>query len=162
MIINLSAREEETALAGARLRQAESGRNANKYGAKRNLTYEEDVNLHLAGCRGELAAGLAYGVQVPLHVNVYHSVPDIGHDGEVRCRSKQFYELLIRDDDADDRYYILVIGTHLQKPLTVVGGIWGKEAKKNAWRKDHGGYGDAWFVPQAALEPPERVPRGWV
>ena len=84
-------------------------------------------------------------------------------EGEVRTRSRDYYELLVRDDDANDRYYILVIGDHVAgSSLRVVGGIWGKEAKKSEWRRDHGGYGDAWFVPQDALTAPEATPKGFV
>lgn len=165
MLITLSDEQEDFAEDRARERQAESEKrhNSNRYGARKNLTTEEDLQLHLAGCRGEIAAGWAYGVESHLHVNVYHSVPDIGDIGEVRCRSKSYYDLLIRDDDADDRYYILVIGNHLRgSQLNVVGGIFGKLAKQDEWRKDHGGYGTAWFVPQKSLDPPERIPKGWV
>jgi hypothetical protein len=164
--IKLSEEQEDLARTKAieRQSQSEARRNANRHGASANRTPEEDLKLHLSGCRGELAAAVAYGVDAPLHVNVYHSVADIGLAGEVRTRSRSDYDLLIRDDDAEDRYYILVIGTSVWgNPLTVVGGIWGKEAKNHPeWRKNWGGHGEAWFVPQEFLSVPEATPKGFV
>lgn len=165
MLIHLNDSEESQALNAAKLRQSESvkRRNQNRYGARKNRTQDEDLLLHLQGCRGELAAGKAYGTNVSLHVNVYHSLADIGTVGEVRTRSDAAYDLIVRATDPSDRYYILVIGSCMHgTPLDVIGGIWGLEAKKKEYIADYGGHGSAWFVPQEVLQPPEDIPPGWL
>ena len=161
MLITLSGSDETRALDAARLRQAGATRNRNRYGAVRNRTEDEDLLLHLQGCRGELAAGRAYGTDVQLHVNTYHSLADIGTVGEVRTRSDCKWDLIVRPSDPPGRYYILVIGTN-EGPLDVIGGIWGLDARKKGYVADHGGYGSSWFVPQEALTPPEKIPAGWL
>ena len=165
MLITLSRDDEDHVLHAARLRQSESvkHRNRNRHGAVRNRTEDEDLLLHLQGCRGELAAGRAYGTDVQLHVNTYHSLADIGSVGEVRTRSNSTWDLIVRPADPPDRYYILVIGSCMHgTELDVIGGIWGSDARKKEYVADHGGYGSSWFVPQEALTPPERIPSGWL
>jgi len=161
MFIQLSDDEERSALDAAKRRQAGAAGNRNRYGAVKNRSKDEDLLIHLQGCRGELAAGKAYQVPVPLHVNTYHSVADIGAAGEVRTRSNPGWDLIVRPADPVDRYYVLVIGSRTG-PLDVIGGIWGLDARKKEYVADHGGYGSSWFVPQEALEPPEKIPPGWL
>ena len=161
MLITLDGSDEARALNAAKLRQTGATRNRNRYGAVRNRTEDEDLLLHLQGCRGELAAGKAYGIPVSLHVNTYHSLADIGTVGEVRTRSDRRWDLIVRPADPSDRYYILVIGS-TEGPLDVIGGIWGLDARRKEYVADHGGYGCSWFVPQEALTPPEKIPAGWL
>lgn len=163
----LTGGDEAWALTRAEVLQgeAEKLRALNRHGAaRRGRMPGMDLNLHWQGQRGEIFAARVYGADAEPKVNVFHShVPDIGRWGQVRTRSKPFYDLIVRPDDADDFYYILVIGTHVpHSQLRVVGGIWGADAKRTQWWRDPSGDGHAWFVPQEALTPPHRVPGGWV
>jgi len=163
MLIHLDENEERSALDAARRRQSGASGNRNRYGAVKNRSRDEDLLIHLQGCRGELAAGKAYQVPALLHVNTYHSVADIGTAGEVRTRSNPGWDLIVRPADPADRYYVLVIGSCMSgTALDVIGGIWGLDARKKEYVADYGGYGSSWFVPQEALEPPEKIPPGWL
>lgn len=57
--------------------------------------------------------------------------------------------LIVRPDDPEDRFYILVEGT-LPRYL-LHGFIWGWTAKQNRYKDDPGGHGVAYFVPPLAL-----------
>lgn len=163
IIIHLTPEEEERALAAGKERnnKALARGNRNRHGAKANRTEAQDLALHVAGARGELAAAKAYEVEAPLLEGVYHRLADIGLGGEVRTRSRASYDLIVRNDDSDDRYFILVIGTdQAESLLEVVGGIYGDQAKKDQFRKNYGGKGYAWFVPRESLEPAEDAPKG--
>lgn len=69
---------------------------------------------------------------------------------EVRHRTKPYYELNIRDKDPKDRIYVLTRG--LPPDIDIVGWIIGEDVLSHPeWRKDHGGYGECWFVPDDCL-----------
>jgi len=68
---------------------------------------------------------------------------------EVRTRRKHGWDLIIRDRDPDERVFVLVTGT--APNYRVCGWLHAGSAKQQQWRKDHGGYGAAYFVPQNAL-----------
>jgi hypothetical protein len=164
MIIHqLSSEDEQWAAERACTLQAEiekSGRSS-KYGAaRRNQSHEDELNDHLTGQRGEIAAARVYGVRSNFIPNTFHSVADIGETGEVRTRREQWHDLYIREADPKDRYYILVIGSHQSgTPLRVIGGLWDKKGRNPYYLKNPGGYGSAWFIPQTDLEPAERYIR---
>lgn len=102
---------------------------------------------HIEGAAGEMAFAKALNIYCSGHVNVGHSL-DVG-DFQVRTRSKPYYDLIIRQDDADDEKFALVIG---ESPhFHVIGWIYGREGKKPEWLKDYGNRPLAWFVPQGEL-----------
>jgi hypothetical protein len=75
-----------------------------------------------------------------------------GGDGgpwDVRRRSEEWHDHLIRDNDPQDRPHILVIGRAPR--FWVVGWLWGHEARRDEWRKSYGGREMAWFVPKGEL-----------
>lgn len=82
-------------------------------------------------------------------VNTFHATPDIEPNIEVRGSDKPHYSLIVRDNDPDDRWYILVLGT--PPTMTVIGCMRGAEAKQDKWLKNPGGHRQSWFVPQWAL-----------
>jgi hypothetical protein len=106
---------------------------------------------------GEKAVGKATNRYYLPTVNTFKSGNDV-QTWQVRTRSKSFHELYVRDSDPDDRPYILVKGSC--PTYDVVGWIWGHEARRPEWRKNHGGYGEAYFVPDAALHPMDTLPLG--
>jgi hypothetical protein len=111
---------------------------------------------HIEGACGELAfAKAAHRYWTPT-VNTFKTGGDVGIV-QVRTRSRQDYQLLVRDDDADDAPFVLVRG---RAPCYwVVGWIPGNEAKRTEWRKAYGGRPPAYFVPDEALFSMEDVPR---
>jgi hypothetical protein len=154
----LSSADEDWAQERAHLLQSETekaGRRS-RYGARRNKRREDDLSDHVLGQRGEIAAARVYGVSANFRPGTFHDHADIGITGEVRTRREGWHELYIRDADPVDRYYILVTGSHERgTPLRVVGGIWDRDARLAKYRRDHGGYGEAYFIPQDQLEPAE-------
>ena len=156
----LSEADEERAEERAQILQLDielAGR-MNLYGARRNKSRDDEINDHRTGQRGEIAAARVYGVTSNFRPNTFHAFADIGASGEVRTRREQWHDLYVRDKDPGGRYYILVIGTHQRgTPLAVIGGIWDKCARRPEYRADHGGYGEAYFIPQADLEPVEKI-----
>jgi len=111
----------------------------------------ERLRLDVMGTCGEMAVAKLLGKYWPPSVNTFHSVADIGEHIEVRTRSRDDGELIVRPNDALDRWYVLVTG---QAPEMVVRGyIAGFEAVRDEWVQNPGGHRPAWFVPQSALKP---------
>ena len=82
-------------------------------------------------------------------------VADVGDRIHVRTRTKDHYDLIVRDRDPDDEPFVLVTG-HAPR-YTVRGWIYGRDAKREDWRQTYGGGVPAYFVPQSALRPlPDR------
>lgn len=113
---------------------------------------------HIEGACGELAAAKAIDCYPLFTLNNFKQ-PDLPHNTHVRLRlpANHSMDLIVRPDDADDGKYILVTG---QMPAYQVWGwIYGRDAKRPEWLKDHGGRPDAWFVPKSALKPFTEFPR---
>lgn len=127
------------------IRNAESLSNNRKRRFTKGPTSWE---AHVLGALGEAVAAKSLGVYWVGGVCTFKNEGDVGRL-EVRTRSRHDYELIIRDDDPDDRPYILVTGEGPE--FRVHGWIMGKDARRDEWRQDHGGYEPAYFVPQAAL-----------
>lgn len=152
----LTETEEHMALLRAKILNAEAAKSGsvNKYGAVELTTYEEEVAKHLVGQRGEIFCARACGKTANFEPNTFGSTPDIGDRGQVRTRSKAYYDLIVRKDAKPDEYYILVISDGIPgHPLTVVGYIKAEEAMQAKYLRDYGGFGEAYFVPQDALTP---------
>lgn len=110
---------------------------------------------HILGAMGELALAKWLGVYWAGTVDVFKRVPDVA-GVEVRTRPRHDYDLIIRDDDDEERVYVLVTGRGPEFRLR--GWVKGLESRDLRWRKDHGGREDAWFVPQDALHPMDELP----
>lgn len=107
--------------------------------------------LNIEGACGELAYAKARGIYYIPKVNSFKEA-DFGDKVQIRTRSDHNYDLLIRDNDDPEHFYVLVTG--MLPSYRIVGWIKGADAKANPeWRKDWGGRGEAWFVPQSALKP---------
>ena len=105
---------------------------------------------HVEGACGEVAVAKLLGKYWGGSINTFKEGGDLDATGwEVRTRSSHHYDLIIRDDDADDRVFILVTGS--APNYQVHGWILAADGKQQQWRKDHGGYGAAFFVPKSAL-----------
>jgi hypothetical protein len=110
------------------------------------------LDIHILGAAGELAAAKALGMFWPGHVNQYKSVADILPNVEVRHRTKPEYDLIVREDDDPSRIYVMTQAEKLDLPkIEVVGWIKGADAKKPEWLQHHGGWKPAYFVPRCFL-----------
>ena len=128
---------------------------SNESGLNNASTYQRGYMRRLhqetIGACGEFAVAKLYGKSWRPSVNTFHIEPDVGSAIEVRATARETGRLIVRDNDADDRWFILVTG----KPpnLIVRGRIKGINAKKDKWVRNPNAHRSAWFVPQSALEP---------
>jgi hypothetical protein len=121
-----------------------------KHGAQNHRNSE----YHILGARGEIAFRKFIGSSGALTVNTFRSVPDV--DGyEVRTRSRDDYDLILRSDDPDDKIYVLVVGRGCR--FRVVGWLRGSERYRHG-QKAYGGRPPAWFVPQCDLHEMSELP----
>lgn len=105
-------------------------------------------DVHVEGAVGELATAKALNRFWSGSINTFKDGGDVGTI-QVRTRSKDYYDLIVRQDDADDDCFVLVVGT--APNYNVVGWIRGRDAKQEQWSKTHGDRPAAYFVPQANL-----------
>lgn len=111
---------------------------------------------HIEGAAGELAfAKLSHTYWAPT-VDTFRSRGDVG-DVEVRTRTRPGYELIVRNDDCDERAYVLVRGRIPR--FEVVGWVYGREGKRPEWLQRYGGGEPAYFVPDSALHPIDTLVR---
>jgi hypothetical protein len=104
---------------------------------------------HVEGAAGELAVAKVLGVFWGGTVNTFKAGGDVGR-WQVRTRSREDYDLLIRDDDRPGDTFILVVGK--MPDYCVVGWkVFQPDGWPERWRKTHGGREEAWFVPQQSL-----------
>lgn len=113
-------------------------------------TNDSEWHVHILGALGECAFAKATGRYWSGSVNTFKNGGDVGAI-QVRTRSKHDYDLLVRDGDADGDIFVLVTGG--PNDFVVHGWLRGKDAKADRYRKNYGGYGEAYFVPKADLSP---------
>ncbi len=111
-------------------------------------TPKDPWGSHIEGACGELGFAKGLNFYWDGGVNTY----SLGQDVflyQVRTRSLPTNDLIIRPQDKDDDVFVLVVGK--APNFTIVGWIFGFEAKqKQFWQVTEQG-DPAWFVPQAAL-----------
>lgn len=90
-------------------------------------------------------------------VNTFHRVPDAPGSVEVRSTRRGDGCLILRDNDAPERWYVLVTGE--PPTLTIRGYIRGADARTPRFQRNPHGHRPAYFVPQAALRPVAAVQR---
>lgn len=103
---------------------------------------------HIEGAAGEIALAKTLNRHWSAHVNTFKVGGDVGAV-QVRTRSRHDYELIVRDEDRDEDWFVLVTGT--APAFRVHGYIRGRDAKRPEWRQEHGGFVPAFFVPHEAL-----------
>ena len=149
LVVQLSAYEVRMAAAIGVERQLESISRGLKDAA--GLRDSAGWSEHISGCLGELAVCKALGWHWSATVNTFKNGADIRDRIEVRTRSRHSYELIIRPDDAPNKFYVLVTGRASE--FWVRGWILGAQARRDEWWHGHGGRDHAWFVPHSALNP---------
>lgn len=133
----------------ANIRMAISNERDMNHSSTYERGYVERIRQETLGVCGEMAVCKAINKMWKPTVNTFHNVPDVEPNIEVRSTENTNGSLIIRENDDDNRWYFLVIG---EPPnVTVVGYIWGANAKQDQWIKNPNGYRTAWFVPQDAL-----------
>jgi len=115
---------------------------------KHGLRAQDRWRVHIEGACGEIAFAKAMNMYWSPSVNTFKGHPDIG-SFEIRTRSQQNYDLLVREDDEDDRIFVLVVGMAPQ--FRLVGWLTGKEAKQQRYLQTYGDRPPAYFVPQDKL-----------
>ena len=155
MIVPLSLPDMSVALNAAWMRIIASA----AVGLNHKTTYSRSISTRIheefVGACGEMAVGKAAGVYFVPSVNTFHRVPDCLGDCEVRSTDRTDGSLIVRDNDGDDRRYILAIV--LDDKVDLVGWIKGSDAKQTEWLRNPHGHREAWFVPQSSLQPIEEV-----
>lgn len=104
--------------------------------------------VHVEGACGELAVAKLLNRYWAGTLNTFKEGGDVGNI-QVRTRSRENYDLIVRTDDRDEDVFVLVVGR--APKYRVVGWIRGKDAKRAEWSQTHGGRPAAFFVPQHAL-----------
>lgn len=112
----------------------------------------QEWQAHIEGACGEVAVAKALGKYWGGSINTFKDGGDIASTGwEVRTRSDHKHDLIVRDDDPNERIFILVTG---QSPsFRIHGWILARDAKREEWLKNYGGFGPAYFVPKEHLRP---------
>jgi len=103
---------------------------------------------HINGACGELAVAKWRGCYFTPTINTFKAA-DIGTNVQVRTRSRHDYDLLVRPHEADDDIFVLVTG--MAPHFCLRGWIKGAEGKRSEFLQDHGGRGEAYFVPAHVL-----------
>lgn len=91
---------------------------------------------NLLGAMGELAFAKGSGLSWSRSVNAPKGDPDVLPNWQVRTRSEDWHDLIVRGDDDDDALFALMIG---QEPVFIFGGwIRAKDAKLKGTLEDKG------------------------
>jgi hypothetical protein len=136
------------AIKNAEIRMLESDKLGLNHSTTYNRTLEERLTEETVGILGELAVFNFLG-KGKLMINTFHNIADAGKDVECRATYKENGSLIVRDNDDDNRRYILA--TVNRNEVTLKGWLYGKEAKKPMFERNPNNYRPAWFVPQEYL-----------
>lgn len=134
------AEMEQASILGCR-RQIESLSKGRK--DQHGFSGEDGWTVHIEGAGGELAVAKVLGIYPVFGLNTFHAA-DLARNIQVRTRSRDDYDLLVRPNDADDAIFVLVTGRIPN--FEVRGWILGRDAKREDWLADHGGRPPAYFV----------------
>ena len=115
---------------------------------------ENGWSIHIEGAGGEMAVAKYANTYWMGSVNTFKKINDVGKV-EVRTRSRDYYDLLIRNDDKNEDVFVLVVGKI--PDFKIVGWLKGKDAKKPEWLKTYANREAAYFVPQSELNSPESL-----
>lgn len=128
--VQLSPEEMAIASIVGGFRQAESLR-SNRRDAHGMPDDHDGLACHILGAAGEMAVAKVLGRYWAGDVCTFKR-PDVGANVQVRTRSRETYDLIVRDDDADEDWFVLVTGNGSK--LNVHGFIRGADAKRPEWR----------------------------
>ncbi len=115
---------------------------------KHGFNGDDGWTIHVEGAAGEMAFAKAMNVYWSMACDVFKA-PDIGGNVQIRTRSKDDYELIVRPGDSDTDAFVLMTGK--APHFCIKGWVTGKEAKQKEWSKAYANRPAAFFVPQSAL-----------
>lgn len=149
MRITLSIPEYHHAVQTAVLRMVVSSASKMNHASTYERSWLRRLEEEVVGAAGEIAVAKSVGAFHIGSVNTFHRVPDVLGNLEVRATSREDGCLIVRDNDPDDRPYVLVVG---EAPnLRIAGYCWGADAKRDEFLRNPHGHRLAWFVPQSSL-----------
>ena len=129
-------------------------------GCNHATTYKRSLlkRLHeeTVGACGEIAFAKYLGTFFVPSVNTFHVLPDVGNT-EVRTTDNEKGCLIVRDNDSNDRVFVLAIV--IENTVKLVGWTYGRDAKVAEFVRDPHGNRPAWFVPQDKLKVIKPRPR---
>lgn len=114
----------------------------------RSIADDKLWGVHILGALGECAFCKVTNRYWSGSVNTFKG-GDVGENIQIRTRSKHDYDLIVRESDKDSDVFVLVTGGPTD--FFVHGWMLGRDAKDPKWRANHGGHGQAYFVPKGAL-----------
>lgn len=153
--VELTIPEMSMALNAAWLRIVASAQQRLNHKTTYDRPMSKRIQEEFVGACGEIAVGKAANKFFVPSVNTYHRVPDCLSDCEVRSTDREDGALIVRDNDSDERKFILAVA--VGETVRLVGWLTGRDAKKQEWVKNPHGWRQSWFVPQSALRPIEEV-----
>lgn len=112
--------------------------------------------IDVEGALAELAAYKAIGRYWSPTIDQRKDGTGDGGPYEVRRRSKQWHDHLIREDDVFSAPYILAIGSISR--FRIVGWIYCHEARRDEWWDNKDNRGWAWWPPQEKLHDLDELP----
>lgn len=151
MQVKLTNWERKAAIDCANMRMTTSDEAGWNNASTYKRTFTERLAEEVIGACGEIALCKLMNWFWSPSVNTFHHTPDVGSDIEVRSTQLETGSLIVRDNDADERWYVLVTGDGIT--MTIRGRIRGADAKRPEWVRDPNSYRPAWFVPQTHLLP---------
>ena len=141
----------------ANARQVSSIKKKGKDSVNRKNNWVEELDKHIIGCIGELAVAKVIGVTWTGSVDTFKTESDLSGNIQVRHRSNPVWDLIVRTNDSDDDIFVLSRGMP-PGAIEVAGWMKGKDAKRDEWLSDPGGYGrPSYFVDSAHLQPMEEL-----
>lgn len=149
MIVWIEWEDRKVARLIATLRFEES-----RQSGRRDTINKPSLPNNILGCIGEIVVARALGIPWSRSINTFKSVPDVG-PYDVRTRSKRWHDMLIRENDPDDREAVLVIpGPSLNKlEWEIVGKLSHRAGKQKQWLHTELGDPPVYYVPQRFLLP---------
>ncbi len=103
----------------------------------------------IVGAVGEIAVGKWSDRFFVPSVGTFHRVPDCFSNLEVRSTRLESGSLIVRDNDADERDFVLAV--LVEDCVRLCGWISGAAAKQPEFRRNPKNHRPAWFVPQTEL-----------
>lgn len=122
-------------------------------GCKDKHNFKGDpLQTHIDGVKGEMAVAHGLNLYFTATLNGFRRLGDLFYQTEVKWRSDERYDLLVRPDDVSDRKFVhcAQLKPHL---IEVYGWVYGYEAKDDRWLANYGNRGPAYFVPREAQRP---------
>ena len=119
------------------------------------LDDNKDWEIHINGAIGEMIVAKAFNLYWDGSINTFKTQPDVA-GLQVRTRSKDEYELLVRPDDDNDKIFVHVTGKRFK--YKVKGWKMGRDCKRKEWFKTFDRRPPAYFVPDYELHDIRTLP----